>query len=82
MLNGMTSVRDINLKSIRFGNQQPKKETREEMLKRHKREALAARSQAGGGDPRYSNVPPDVLKRHAYELATLEGRDTRHGNPS
>ena len=76
----MNSIRPFQ--PVGFGNQQPKKETRQEMLARHQREALAARSQAGGGDPRYSNVPPDVAKRHARELATLEGKDTRYGTPS
>jgi hypothetical protein len=85
----MSNVRFLQ---VGFGNQQPPKETRPketrpketraEMLKRHSREALAARSAAGGGDPRHTNVPPDVAKRHAHELATLEGKDTRYGTPS
>lgn len=59
--------------------EEAKKETRQEMDARHAQEAMAARARAGGGDPRYAQVPEDVQRRHRYERDTLAGRDTRYG---
>jgi hypothetical protein len=51
------------------------------MAARHQREQLEARARAGGGDPRYTQVPADLLKRQEYERRLRNGGpDPRYGN--